>query len=111
MLPSSLPIILATVALTAGAAIMLAVVWKLGFLREWDAQARSIFDERDFRLAREWEGPVDALERELQYGPPVAPRPGEWGGAAGGVRDTPARHAAPHDDDPSHDAATSRPAA
>lgn len=81
MLPSSIPIILMTALFTAGAVGFLAWVWRKGFLRDFDAQARSIFDERDFRIERPWEGPVDRLEREMRFGTPLAPIPGEWGDA------------------------------
>jgi hypothetical protein len=81
MLPSSIPIILMTALFTAGAVALLALVWRKGFMRDFDAQARSIFDERDFRIARPWEGPVDQLEREMRFGTPLAPTPGEWGDA------------------------------
>lgn len=85
VLPSSLSLILMTVGFTTGAVLMLAWVWHKGFLRDFEAQARSILDERDLRLVREWEGPVDRLEREMRHGTLLMPRRGEWGGAHAGV--------------------------
>ncbi len=89
VLPSSLAMILMTVAFTAGAVAMLVLVWRKGFMRDFDAQSRSIFEPRDLRLVREWEGPVDRLEREMRFGAPLRPARGEWGGARGGDDDAP----------------------
>lgn len=110
MIPSSIPIILMTALFTAGAAFVLAWVWRRGFLRDFDAQSRSIFDERDFRVVRPWEGPVDQLEREMRFGTPVAPRPGEWGDAdpaCTGAVPPSSRH---HDDAPAPSTPRRRPA-
>ena len=82
MIPSSLPVILATAALTALAAVALAWAWRCGFIDNLEAQARVIFEPDDFRIARPWETPAERLQRELTYGEPVAPKPGEWGGAS-----------------------------
>jgi len=82
MLPSSVAIIVATALLTLGAALVLAWAWRSGFLRDWDAQSRVIFEPRDLQVARPWESPVEQLTREVTYGPPEPPVPGEWGGAA-----------------------------
>jgi hypothetical protein len=82
MLPSSLPVIVATAALTLLAVAVLAWGWRRGFFRDLDAQSRVIFQPQDFQLDRPWETPVQRLERETTYGEPIAPAPGEWGGAA-----------------------------
>lgn len=82
MIPSSLPVIVATAALTLLAAFVLAWGFWRGFFRDLDAQSRVIFEPDDFRIERPWETPVERLERETRYGAPVTPAPGEWGGAA-----------------------------
>ena len=82
MIPSSLAVIVATAALTLLAAAVLAWAWWRGYFDDLDAQARVIFEPRDWRLERPWESPVDRLERETTYGAPIAPAPGAWGGAA-----------------------------
>jgi hypothetical protein len=82
MIPSSLAVIVATAALTLLAAAALAWAWWRGYFDDLDAQSRVIFEPRDWRLERPWESPVDRLERETTYGAPIAPAPGEWGGAA-----------------------------
>ena len=82
MIPSSLAVIVATAALTLLAAAVLAWAWWRGYFDDLDAQSRVIFEPRDWRLERPWESPVDRLERETIHGAPIAPAPGEWGGAA-----------------------------
>ena len=82
MIPSSLPVIVATAALTLLAAAVLAWGFWRGFFRDLDAQSRVIFEPKDFRLERPWETAVQRLEREMNYGERVAPTPGEWGGAS-----------------------------
>ena len=82
MIPSSLAVIVAAAALTLLAAAVLAWAWWRGYFDDLDAQSRVIFEPRDWRLERPWESPVDRLERETTYGAPIAPAPGEWGGAA-----------------------------
>ena len=82
MIPSSLPVILATAALTLLAVLVLAWGWWRGFFDDLPAQSRVIFEPRDLRLERPWESPVQRIERETTHGAPVAPVPGEWGGAA-----------------------------
>ncbi len=82
MIPSSLPIIVATAALTLLGAVVLFWAWRRGYLNDLDAQARIIFEPRDWRLERPWETDVQRLEREVAYGEPIEPRRGEWGGAA-----------------------------
>lgn len=82
MIPSSLPVIVATAALTLLAAAVLAWGWRRGFFRDLDAQARVIFEPRDWRLERPWETPVQRLQREVTYGEALPPERGEWGGAA-----------------------------
>jgi hypothetical protein len=82
VIPSSLPIIVATAALTLLAALVLAWGWRRGFFRDLDAQSKVIFEPRDWRVERPWESPVQRLEREMRHGDPVPPDRGEWGGAA-----------------------------
>lgn len=82
MIPSSLPVIVATAALTLLAAAVLAWGWWRGFFRDLDAQARVIFEPRDWRLERPWETPVQRLQREVAHGEVIPPERGEWGGAA-----------------------------
>lgn len=82
MIPSSVAIAVATALFTLGAALALLWAWRRGFLRNWDAQARVIFEPRDFSVARPWETPVQRLRREAAYGDLVAAAPGEWGEAA-----------------------------
>jgi hypothetical protein len=82
VIPSSLPVIVATAALTLLAVVVLAWGWRRGFFRDLEAQSRVIFEPQDYRLERPWETPVQRLERETTYGAPVRPAPGEWGGAA-----------------------------
>ena len=81
MIPSSLPVIVATAALTLLAVAALAWAWWRGLLDDLAAQSRVIFEPRDFRLERPWETPLQRLERETTHGAPIAPGPGEWGGA------------------------------
>ncbi len=82
MLPTSLIVVLATVGLTLGPALVLAWAWRRGFFRDLEAQSRIIFDPRDWRVERPWESPTEQLRREVTYGDPLPPAPGEWGGAA-----------------------------
>ncbi len=84
MLPTSLVVVLATVAMTLVPALLLAWAWRRGFFRDLGAQSRVIFEPRDWRVERPWESPADRLTREVAFGPLVAPRPGEWGGAERG---------------------------
>ena len=82
MLPTSLAVVLATVALTLAPALLLFWAWRRGFFRDFDAQSRVIFAPDDLRTVRPWESATEQLTREVAYGPPVAPRPGEWGEGA-----------------------------
>ncbi len=82
MIPSSLPVILATAAFTLVAALLMVWGWRRGYFRDLDAQSRVIFEPRDWRVARPWETPVQRLEREVAHGRSVPATPGEWGGAA-----------------------------
>ena len=82
MIPTSVPIIVATAALTLLAAGALAWAWWRGHFRDLEAQSRVIFEPEDYRLERPWETPVQRLERETVFGAPLEPPPGEWGGAA-----------------------------
>ena len=81
MIPSSLPIIVATAALTLLAALVLFWAFRRGFFRDLDAQSRIIFEPRDWRLERPWETPVQRLQRESAHGEPLTPDRGEWAGA------------------------------
>jgi hypothetical protein len=82
VIPSSLPVIVATAALTLIAALVLAWGWRRGFFRDLDAQSRVIFEPEDWRFERPWETAVQRLERESAHGAPLAPPPGAWGGAS-----------------------------
>ena len=82
MIPSSVPVIIATAALTLLAAVVLAWGFWRGYFRDLDAQSRVIFEPQDLRLERPGESPVERLERGTMHGELVAPRPGEWGGAS-----------------------------
>ena len=82
MIPASLPVIVATAALTLLAVAFLAWAWRRGFFDNLNAQSRVIFDQRDFQLERPWETPVQRLQREAAYGESKTPSPGEWGGAS-----------------------------
>lgn len=84
MLPTSLVVAIVTVAMTLVPALLLFWGWRRGFFRDLEAQARVIFEPRDWQLRREWEPAADQLARELTYGAPVEPGPGEWGGASRG---------------------------
>lgn len=82
MIPSSLAVILATLALGVFALSAFIVAWWRGHFRNLDAQARVIFEPRDLRFARPWETPAQRREREATYGALLPGRRGEWGGAA-----------------------------
>lgn len=88
MLPSSVAIVVATALFTLGAALVLAWAWRRGFLRNWDAQSRVIFEPRDFVVERPWETPVQRVQREAAFGDLVPAAPGEWGGATVAERAT-----------------------
>jgi nitrogen fixation-related uncharacterized protein len=81
VLPTSLAVALATVAMTLVPALVLLWGWKRGFFRDLDAQSRIIFEPRDWRLERPWESATERLTREVAFGAPESPAPGEWGGA------------------------------
>ena len=80
MIPSSLTVILATLALGVVALAAFIVAWLRGHFRDFDTQARVIFDSRDLRFMRPWETPAQRLDREAMYGAPVPGERGEWGG-------------------------------
>lgn len=86
MLPTSLVIAIVTVAMTLVPALLLFWAWRRGLFRDLETQARVIFEPRDWRIRRSWETPEDQLARELTFGRPVEPGPGEWGGAEQGGR-------------------------
>ena len=79
MLPTSLVVAIVTVAMTLVPALILFWAWRRGLFRDLDAQSRVIFEPRDWRLQRPWESGTERLARELHFGAPVAPEPGEWG--------------------------------
>lgn len=89
MLPTSLAVAIATVAMTLVPALVLFWAWRRGYFRDLEAQSRVIFEPRDWRLERPWESPAEALTREVAFGPPEPPGPGEWGGAAPGAEASP----------------------
>ena len=80
MFGASLSVVLMFVGL--GAVSFLAFAWAVwhGQFDDLDEHALVIFDEDDFRVAREWETAAQRQEREQRYGPPIDPSPGEWGG-------------------------------
>ncbi len=81
LLPTSLAVLFATVSMTLVPALVLVWGWRRGFFDDLEGQSRVIFDERDWRLARAWESDAVRLDRALAHGTPLAPTPGEWGGA------------------------------
>ena len=81
MLPTSLMVALATVAMTLVPALVLFWAWRKGLFDDLDAQSRVIFDDRDFRIERPWESDMQRLEREVAFGPVEPALPGEWGGS------------------------------
>ena len=84
MLPTSLAIAIVTVTMTLVPALLLLWAWRRGLFRDLEAQSRVIFEPRDWRVERPWESSEDRLAREVAFGPPEPPVPGEWGGAERG---------------------------
>ena len=82
MIPSSLVVVLATLAIGVLALTAFVWAWWRGLFRDLDAQSRVIFEPDDLRLSRQWETRAQRDERENAYGAPVPPRRGAWGGAA-----------------------------
>ena len=82
MIPTSLPVIVATALFTLLAVAALAWAWRRGFLDDLAAQSRIIFEDDDLQYDRPWETPAEKLERETDYGAVRQPPPGMWGGAA-----------------------------
>lgn len=82
MIPSSLVVVLATFTIGALALTAFVWAWRRGLFHDLDAQALVIFEPDDLRLSRRWETQAQRVERENIYGAPLAPRRGEWGGAA-----------------------------
>jgi nitrogen fixation-related uncharacterized protein len=81
VLPTSLMVAIATVAMTLIPALLLFWAWRRGLFRDLETQSRVIFDARDWRVERPWESATDRLAREMTWGPPEPAEPGEWGGA------------------------------
>ncbi|MFN7145650.1 MAG: hypothetical protein ACK4YP_17875 [Myxococcota bacterium] len=73
-------ILLSALALAA-AIVLFVVAWARGAFDVGPEAAMEPLDAEDLRLARPWETPTQAAERVARHGPPVAPAPGEWGGA------------------------------
>jgi hypothetical protein len=82
VIPSSLSVILATLALGVVALAAFIVAWWRGHFRDLDAQARVIFDSHDLRFVRPWETVTQRREREATYGAPLPGERGEWGGTS-----------------------------
>jgi hypothetical protein len=57
VLPTSLVVAIATVAMTLIPAVLLFWAWRRGLFRDLDTQSRVIFDARDWRVERPWESP------------------------------------------------------
>jgi nitrogen fixation-related uncharacterized protein len=81
MFPSSLAVVLTGLALGVLALAVFVWGWRRGHFSNLDAQARVPLDPHDYRCVRAWETPRQRAEREREYGAPVEPAPGEWGGA------------------------------
>lgn len=81
MIPASLAVILAGLVMGFVALVAFVWAWRKGHFDHLDAQARVIFDARDYRLERPWESAAQREERRRMYGEPIVPEPGEWGGA------------------------------
>lgn len=81
MLPSSLVVVLTGLAFSALALSVFAWGWWRGHFRNLDEQARVLFEPRDYLVERPWESPRQRAERIGQYGEPLPPDLGEWGGA------------------------------
>jgi nitrogen fixation-related uncharacterized protein len=84
LLPTSLVVAIATVAMTLIPAVLLLWAWRRGLFRDLDAQSRIIFDDRDCRVERPWESRAERRAREDAFGRAEPARPGEWGGAESG---------------------------
>lgn len=81
MFPATLILLIA--ALSFGALALGAFIWaaRHGHFHDIERQARLPLEERDLRLAHPWETPEQAEARREAWGEPLAPEPGEWGGA------------------------------
>ncbi len=80
MIPASLAVLLTGVLFGVLALVCFAWAWRRGHFDDMDAQAHLVFDSRDLRLERPWETDEEREARRL-HGAPLAPEPGEWGGA------------------------------
>lgn len=89
MLPTSLAVALATIAMTLAPALLLFWSWRRGLFRDMDGQSRVIFEPGDLQIDRPWESPPARLMREVAYGELLPPRAGEWGGADGSETQSP----------------------
>lgn len=85
MLPTSLAVALATIAMTLAPALLLFWSWRRGLFRDMEGQSRVIFEPGDLQIDRPWESPPARLMREVAYGELLPPRAGEWGGAGDAV--------------------------
>ncbi len=81
MLPASLIVILGALVMGFAALGAFYWAWRRGHFDHLEAQAHVIFEERDYRLERPWEDEAQREARRQAYGEPIAPEPGEWGGA------------------------------
>jgi nitrogen fixation-related uncharacterized protein len=86
VLPTSLVVAIVTVVMTLIPALLLFWAWRRGLFRDLEAQSRVIFEPRDWTVSRPWESGEEQLFRELTYGGPAEPEPGEWGGAGNEAR-------------------------
>lgn len=83
MFPSSLVVALTGLGLGLLALGAFLWGWRRGQYRDLHAQARAIFEPRDFRLDRPWETAAQRDERVREFGPLEQAQPGEWGDGLG----------------------------
>lgn len=81
MLPTSVAVLLGTLAMGMVALAGFLWAWRTGQFRHLDRQGRVILSDTDERIARPWESSSQRAERRARHGSPLAPQPGEWGGA------------------------------
>lgn len=80
MLPASMAVLEVGAALLLLALCGFAWAWRHGQLTGSSAQAAIILDADDLRYERPWETPAQQAARRAEYGDPLTPHPGEWGG-------------------------------